>query len=293
MKKITLSAISALLATASAAYAADLPRRAAPVIVAPVPTFSWTGFYAGLNAGYAWSNDTIRNTSADNNVGLDRYIAQSGFARVRPDSNGFVGGGQVGYNHQFSPGNSFVVGVEADAQYADLQKRKKLISHSSGSGTLGSFSETDAYQVRNSIGFLGTVRGRLGYAFDRVLVYGTGGLAYGQVKFDQSYAESVTFTPNQGAAPSTYLNQTTGRSDRTQTGYVFGGGVEYALPTDSFLNFVRANAVTVRAEYLRYDLGKRTVVSYNTEDRTPTFKSKVETEGNIIRAAVNYKFGSY
>ncbi len=89
---------------------------------------------------------------------------------------------------------------------------------------------------RTDLSFLGTVRGRVGYAFDRVFVYGTGGFAYGDV------TQRVGF---QTAAPLTYF----GSRSRIDTGYAYGGGIEYALPTDSFLNFFRSNAVTIKAEY--------------------------------------------
>ena len=124
MKKIFLSSV-ALLGMAVAAQAADLPRRTmAPAPYVAVPVFTWTGFYVGVNAGYGWSN-----TEVDDRIRLDR-------GRVFPDSpagdivfrgnggdaEGFAGGAQMGYNWQFTPGNGFVVGVEADIQGIDLDR---------------------------------------------------------------------------------------------------------------------------------------------------------------------------
>ena len=124
MKKILLSSV-ALLGMAVAAQAADLPRRTmAPAPYVAVPVFTWTGFYVGVNAGYGWSN-----TEVDDRIRLDR-------GRVFPDSpagdvvfrgnggdaEGFAGGAQMGYNWQFTPGNGFVVGVEADIQGIDLDR---------------------------------------------------------------------------------------------------------------------------------------------------------------------------
>src|SRR6478735_3468050 len=103
-----LAGTAALAIAASAAQAADLPSRAAPApIIAAVPIFTWTGFYVGVNAGYGWNTNNDR-------------VFVPGFGFVDSGSNGgFVGGGQIGYNYQF---NQFVVGVEADIQYADINR---------------------------------------------------------------------------------------------------------------------------------------------------------------------------
>ena len=147
MKKILLSSV-ALLGLATGAVAADLPSRRAPApIIAAAPLFTWTGFYVGVNAGYGWSNDDFDSVDlADED-----------------DDGGFVGGAQVGYNYQIG---SFVVGLEGDIQYADF-------------GSEGAFIGTDGatYDLDRSDWF-GTVRARAGVAFDRALIYATGGFAF-------------------------------------------------------------------------------------------------------------------
>lgn len=153
MKKILLSSAALLTLTASA-VAADLPSRAAPApMMAPVPVFTWTGFYAGVNAGYGWNtNDT--NTYFDPAFGYDSGKNTDG---------GFVGGAQIGYNYQMG---MFVLGVEADIQYADRGRDNGYYGYS--------------YYGENSSGdWFGTARARAGFAFDRALVYATGGFAYG------------------------------------------------------------------------------------------------------------------
>ncbi len=151
MKKILLSSV-ALLAFAGAASAADLPSRRAPApIVAAVPVFTWTGFYVGVNAGYGW-NDGSDVTFADGTV----------FRTVGNDDGGFVGGAQLGYNYQIG---SFVVGLEGDIQYADFGGNRYDF------GALGIFED-------DSDDWFGTVRARAGVAFDRALVYATGGFAF-------------------------------------------------------------------------------------------------------------------
>jgi len=151
MKKILLSSV-ALLGLATGALAADLPSRRAPApIIAAVPVFTWTGFYVGVNAGYGWNaNDSI--TVGGLTFDLD-------------DEGGFVGGAQAGYNYQIG---SFVVGLEGDIQYADFGGDDRF--DFDGDGILDDdFNTSD---------WFGTVRARAGVAFDRSLIYATGGFAF-------------------------------------------------------------------------------------------------------------------
>ena len=215
MKKFLLSGVAALgLVAAGAASAADLPSRKGPV-VAPVyvPVFTWTGFYVGANAGYGWGN-----------------VNANGFANVG-DLDGFVGGGQVGYNYQMG---QFVVGLEADLQAADL----------SSGNNLGLINvKTD---------YFGTVRARVGVAFDRFMPYITGGWAYGNVK---------TSIPGIGFS-----------SDRSHTGgYAVGAGLEYAV----------TNNIIAGVEYLYVDLGEKNILGANT---------KIGTDFSVVRARLSYKF---
>ena len=105
MKKILLSTVALIGLTVTAA-AADLPSRKAPAMVAPVPVFTWTGFYVGVNAGYGWGND--------NNDAVDPLNGNFGGGG---NDGGFVGGAQLGYNYQMG---MFVLGAETDIQYADI-----------------------------------------------------------------------------------------------------------------------------------------------------------------------------
>jgi len=151
MKKILLSSV-AFLGLATGALAADLPSRRAPApVIAAVPVFTWTGFYVGVNAGYGWNaNDSIT-------VGGVRFDLD--------DEGGFVGGAQAGYNYQIG---SFVVGLEGDIQYADFGGDDRF--DFDGDGILDDdFNRSD---------WFGTVRARAGVAFDRALIYATGGFAF-------------------------------------------------------------------------------------------------------------------
>jgi hypothetical protein len=142
--KITSVAVSlaaSLLATATItrAQAADIPRRSAPQasFQSAPPMFTWTGFYVGANAGAIWGDFT----KATKGVGA---------------STGFTAGGTLGYNHQIG---QFVMGVEGDYNYSGLGGR--------------GFLTPGLAAARADLTSFGTVRGRLGVAFDRALVYGT------------------------------------------------------------------------------------------------------------------------
>lgn len=154
--KLRLVGISAALAVGVAApvVAADLPpqlpAKAPPV--APVPYFSWTGFYLGLNGGGGWG----RSSHADSHFGINTGTF---------DLSGALFGGTAGYNYQF--GNA-VVGLEGDLDRAKI------------TGTSATFVPGVDYS--SYLQWLGTVRGRVGVSFDRFLPYVTGGLAIGNVK---------------------------------------------------------------------------------------------------------------
>ncbi len=280
MNKIALFSAAAATILAGAASAADLPSRRAPLAYVAVPVFTWSGLYIGGNAGYAFSDKGDVSIAGNNGpVGGPSTIANvaSGarprLTRLEPE--GFTGGGQVGYNYQFG---SIVVGLEADASYTDLQQTRRVV------GTTGASSD-----FRTDTSYIGTVRGRLGYAFDRVLVYGTGGFAYGDVQ------NRATFfaTP---AAGGLGVVQFAGNRSRMETGYAVGGGMEYALPTS--FNYFGSNAVTVKAEALYYDLGKTSVVVGDTglapaATRGQSYTSRFDNSGVLVRAGLNFKFAGF
>lgn len=238
---LTGTAIGCLALTAQAA---DLPRRAPPPPLPPaLPVFTWTGFYAGVNAGYAFRTGNSGFTDP-------AYGAATGGGR----SGGFAGGGQIGYNYQLTPGSGFVVGVETDLQGTAFAK--------ADAAYLGA---TPYYSVRPSLDYFGTVRGRLGYAFDRVLIYGTGGFAYG------GGTRSTVAGSYPYALPS---------ADRT--GYAAGGGIEYA--------FTEKLSVKVEALYLHLGRGSAAATYYNASVPAYYGAGKQDSGFALVRAGVNYRF---
>ena len=269
----TIATALLIVGTTGAAMAADLPARTAPVYAPPLPpVFTWSGGYFGINAGYAFDYRS-RFAITGNTTGEAAGVRPS---PARTNSDGFTGGGQIGYNYQFGAGSGIVVGIEADAAYTDLGQTR----YSFGStGLLGQF--------HSDMDFLGTVRGRVGYAFDRFMIYGTGGFAYGDVTTRSRYFLADGVTP---AYAGSYSD--------IDTGYTYGGGIEYAVPTGSFLNnlnFFHSSAVTVKAEYLHYDLGSHSqalpvTAAGAAAGGAGAYTQRIRTDGDLVRVGVNYKF---
>ncbi len=249
----------AALVTAAPALAADLSAR--PVYKAPMMAplaFSWTGFYAGVSAGYGFGGSGDVSTTGQSGVNVAALAAGTRPGLLSLDNSGFIGGGQIGYNWQFG---SIVAGIETDISYTNFGDRVTI-----NTGVLNN-------TFRQNLDYLGTVRGRLGYAWDRTLVYATGGFAYGGVN------DRVDFFGPAGQV------QFSGRTDRTKTGYTVGGGIEQSIGA----------GWSAKLEYLYYNLGDNVVnvaavpggggagTGYNT---------RFENDGHIVRAGVNYRFNS-
>lgn len=291
-RKFLLSTV--LLASAGSAFAADLPyRRAAPAPYVAAPIFTWTGFYVGLNAGAAFNTNKSATVST---FGLDPVLNP---IYRGSDSSGtpFTGGAQVGYNWQFG---SFVAGVEADLNY--LHRNRGI-----NGAFLAPFDRTPGYDnqadfaVSNSgsSNWFGTARGRLGYAFDRALIYATGGLAFaGRPGYSVTQRESLelgSFALGNGTFVTNPLRQLPSSSNDSRIGWTLGGGMEYAL----------TNSMSLKLEYLHIGM-QNTSQTFTTLASAPnvitgTPAGAVMTAGNtitvrsknnfdIVRAGVNFRF---
>lgn len=281
-----LLASTTILALSGIAYAADMPVKAPPMAPAP-PAISWTGWYVGLNGGYHWGADPCVQTLTTNvssigglNGDIGAAVASQGTGRVCTDDSGFIGGGQVGYNWQI---NKWVVGLETDFQGATNGNNQASITNVGtvpGSGVSSTGRITSSTDLR----WLGTLRGRLGIVVDQsLLVYGTGGLAYGKVD------GSTTITETLGYSDTPAPFGTGGSFSGTRTGWTAGGGFEYMF----------APNWSVKAEYLYYDLGQVTGSLGNINqfgdfgtllETVSASQSTTRLTGNIARFGVNYIF---
>jgi outer membrane immunogenic protein len=260
-----LSFLSAAL-IGSAAQAADLPVKAPPKALPPVS--NWTGFYVGANVGYGWSHRDFTNTI----TGTLGTIQNSAVSSGNDDGKGWLGGGQIGFNYQFL--NHWVAGIEADLDAAHIT--------SSTSACFTGLSGIKACGNRDTdVKDFGTVRGRLGYVFNNVLVYGTGGWAWGhgsnaiQINCIGPGCPGMSAVPPTSPAPASV--------DVNPSGWTAGGGVEWAfLPN-----------LTLRAEYLHLQFDGI------TEDRSksgffPSLFISSHVSSNVgvdlVRVGLNYKF---
>lgn len=288
MKKSLLSATAlALVISAGTAFAADLPsRKAPPEYIPPPPPPLWTGFYVGLNAGGTFGGDSSNSVSGgpiavfnNSNASFNAINAVGSTigGNVSNSSGGFIGGGQVGYN--FQTGN-FVWGIEADIQGIAGSSNSSGVSASAPGAGADIWNGT--VSTTKSLDYLGTVRGRVGFLITpTLLIYGTGGLAYGGANAGSSFLGTDTLFTSQ--AVITGSNQ----SD-TLVGWTAGGGLEWMFfPNWSF-----------KVEYLYYNLGSAHYsdgVLSNFNDTGVLFTqglpvSKASFNGNIVRVGVNYHF---
>lgn len=217
-----LSIISVLALTATAAVAADLPRQMPAKAPAYVPVaYNWTGFYLGINGGYGWGRSSW-----------------DGFGSGNFNTNGGTVGGTVGYNWQ-GLGSPWVVGLEGDINWVDFR---------------GSYSNALCASCETKSTWLATVRGRLGYSFDRVMPYITGGLAVGDIQANRPGFAGVS---------------------ETRAGWTLGGGIEAAI----------VDRWTAKIEYLYTDLG-----STDCSTASCGLPTSVSARNNILRAGLNYRF---
>ena len=257
MRRFHFAALTAVavFGFASAASAADWPVRASPLNAARA--YDWTGFYIGGNLGGSWANNDATY--------FQPLFLGSGTASFNQASG--IGGGQVGYNWQFG---ATVLGAEADFD----------ARHWSGSATVAPFVGVPTFLVNltQEENWLSTVRGRIGLTYGNALLYGTGGVAFGETQ--HSYTEFVTTN----AAQVRTLSDST-----TKTGWAVGAGVEYAIWKEV------PGKVSLGIEYLYVDLGDTTLSQGTSTAGGLTFSPSQATfndRWSIVRAKLNWRFFS-
>ena len=215
LRLFALASASVLALGVVGAQAADLTYEPAPVVEAAPAAFNWTGFYLGVHAGAAF---------------LDGDYNFGGYGSSE-DSTGFIGGVQAGYNWQF---DNIVIGAQTDFAYTSAKTSAFVMSET----------------VDNKLEWLGSTTARLGFAFDNFLVYGKGGIAYGNSKIDVTNVDS---------------------DSKWHTGWTAGVGAEYAFTQN----------ITGLLEYNYVDLG--------SQDYFDDIVS-ADLTTNVIKAGLNYKF---
>jgi outer membrane immunogenic protein len=253
MKQLFITAMLSI-AAAGGAFAADLPQPApqpqAPVAYVPTvaPVYNWGGIYVGINGGYGFGTSSWSDSANPSGV-----TSSGDFS-----TNGGLIGGTVGANYQ---ADAFVFGVEGDLDWQGL----------TGSNTgpfctsvLGSGGTAAGLSCKTESDWLATFRGRVGYAADRVLFFGTAGGAAGNV---QTALSGLSFSSN------------------TSLGWTVGAGVEAAF----------ADNWTAKIEYLYVDLGsancnQATSCGFDFTGPAVAANDSVKFTENVIRVGVNYKF---
>ena len=300
MRRLGLAFLStsALMGFGHTAWAADVPARTPVYKAAPAmaSVYNWTGFYAGGNIGYSWGRAKSDFGFPESTIDIGGIPTPGnplvpGFAVS--DSvklKGVIGGGQLGYNWQTAP--NWVFGFETDFQGSGEKGSRTrsdpftltLAFGEAGCAevgfppcTLTGLSTTD-YTAR--IKWFGTARGRVGYAWDRVLFYGTGGLAYGRVKLDGAINTSVTVTDSEGNVLGTGTDVLSLANSKIKTGWTLGAGIEGVAWDPRW---------TWKVEYLYMDLGKLQVSALSSAGDPLVIDTKFTD--NIVRFGLNYRFG--
>jgi outer membrane immunogenic protein len=239
MKRALLSGVAAvaILAGISTAHAADIGQRYVTKgpVTAPMPYYNWSGVYIGISGGYGWGDS-------------NQVAAIPGFALATGDfdTSGGLIGATLGVNYQVGP---WVWGLEGDISWTNIDASTTTFGIVPAGAVTGTFN--------TELNWLATVRGRIGYAFDRVMPYVTAGVAFGDV--DASFAV---------VAPGPLAFAATG--SETNVGWTVGAGVEFAVMPN----------LSLKGEYLYVDLG----------DVSPAPGFNAEFNTHIVRAGLNWKF---
>lgn len=230
MKSTVLAAIL-LAASSAASFAADAVTTTDPTPLPVASTYNWSGAYVGAAAGYVAGGRIDHHYVPESTLDYDYHYKPKG---------GF-GGIFGGYNLQLNGG--VVIGVEGDINWGDVK---------------GSGATSSPYTSTTKLDWNGSVRGRLGYAIDRFMIYGTGGVAFSHFRFDE-YSSGNPY----------------GHGSKGLTGWTLGAGAEYAF-TDNW---------TLRGEY-RYT--RYSHQQFVEDPFTDDFDAKISTHD--LRVGVAYKF---
>jgi outer membrane immunogenic protein len=272
------SVVGSVLLAGASAQAADLrmPVKAAPVVV---PAFNWTGFYIGGHLGGIWGDSRFDEVTGP--VFPAFALAPPPFIIIFPARIGtipgatasdesFMGGGQLGFNWQ---AGHFLFGVEADVSGMRLRENATVIPTSPFTG-----GQVITGTYTTQIDWMASLRGRVGLAFDRLLIYATGGAAFADAQVNTSF--TLTQPPGTLAPPG---GTTAARASLRNIGWTLGGGIEWAI----------WDAWSLAAEYRHSDFGREAIALASTDPAGAlaplTTNVRLTTDQATLR--LNYRFG--
>lgn len=277
-KALAASALVAVAAT-SAASAADMAPRYTKAPPPVVEVWNWTGFYIGGNVGYSWGRADSDVSYFNTATGLPIAPPAGSITNASYNMDGAIAGGQIGYNWQ---SNNWVFGLEADAQWSDEKGRASYLCAATGAigpclpgltflpaGVAGTSLTVDTH-----LEWFGTVRGRVGVlATPRVLLYGTGGLAYG------SFKTTGTLTSFNGFGVAV---TSVGSNSDVRFGWTAGAGIEGKI----------TNNWSAKLEYLYLDFDTFRAGTFSAAPAV-AIAANVDTRfhDHILRVGLNYTFG--
>jgi len=245
----TLAAAAALVGLATAAQADGMYTKPSYKHTPLAPAFSWTGFYIGGTLGFG-----VGDTAGKPDFGFDNVVINivENLIATDYDVDGAIYGIHIGYNRQLG---NLVYGIEAALNGTDID---------------GSTTCVLLLKCERQLDYYATLTGRLGYAVDRTLFYGFGGLAFGEVQTNVSIAGFGLLS-----------------GEETHTGWTAGIGIEHAM-TDNFI---------IRIEYAHVDLGEEnTRLKFKGGlahlNHVLAIKDKVEMDFDVIKVGASYKFGA-
>jgi outer membrane immunogenic protein len=264
MRKILLAGVACVLVIVVApANAADLGR---PVYRLPplIPPFTWTGCYIGGNIGWGRGRDTVSIPNLGETTGVPELSGVS-LPSVTGDTKGILGGGQVGCNYQFAP--NWVIGIEGDGEASNI--KGDVTDSISFTNPLTGLPETVTGTAHAQTDWLASVTGRLGWTWDRVMLYAKGGGAWVGNKYS---ADLPAFNEHI-------------QTSVTQPGWTVGGGVEWAF-WDNW---------SAKVEYDFYDFSTRNLSLPGTIAGVPEVVPGVNIKETIqtVKFGINYRFGTY
>jgi outer membrane immunogenic protein len=283
MRRISLSLLAATamgLIASQAASAADLGvRKAPPPAPLPPPVQDWSGIYVGLEGGYGWGRLNF-------GTAFDPFCTFSDFG-CNPDAStdsrsqsGWLFGGFVGAQKQWG---SWVLGIEADFDAADI-KGSTTVTRSQ---TFGTLTVTDNLTANGKTDELGTVRGKVGWAWSpNWMIYATGGMAWAHVKGDASFSES---TFDSGCGCSNVFGDDfslSGAGGASMFGWTVGAGLDWKWQIDN------GSAWVFGVEYLHYEFPDNTLsLADNVFGSGASFSIPNTSERiDVVKGRISYLF---